>query len=127
VSSAVDAGAKAYLTASETHASLVRALGAIAQGETHFSKDVQERLTPPSRNDGFAEVKFRPRLGLLTPREVEVLTCIAQALSKKEIAKRLNRSPKTIDNHTTNLMNKLDIHDRVELTLFAIREGLATP
>ncbi len=128
VSSAVEAGAKAYLTACETAPSLLQALAAVARGETYFSRDVQERLTPaPARGDAFAEVKLRPRLGLLTPRELEVLTCIAQALSKKEIAKQLNRSPKTIDNHTTNLMNKLDIHDRVELTLFAIREGLATP
>lgn len=127
VASAVDAGASAYITAIETASSLVRALNTVADGHTYFSQDVQERLAPPPRSDGFTEVKMRPRLALLTPREVEVLTCIAQALSKKEIAKQLNRSPKTIDNHTTNLMNKLDIHDRVELTLFAIREGLATP
>jgi DNA-binding NarL/FixJ family response regulator len=46
-------------------------------------------------------------------------------MSKKEIAQTMNLSVKTVDTHSANLMNKLDIHDRVELARFAIREGLA--
>ncbi len=48
-------------------------------------------------------------------------------MSKKEIAETIHLSVKTVDNHSTSLMNKLDIHDRVELARFAIREGLAEP
>ena len=52
---------------------------------------------------------------------------IASGLSKKDIAALMHLSVKTIDNHSTNLMSKLDIHDRVELTKYAIREGFVTP
>ena len=59
----------------------------------------------------------------LTPRETDVLLYLARGKSKKEIAGTMRLSPKTIENHTTNLMKKLDIHDRVELARYAIREG----
>jgi DNA-binding NarL/FixJ family response regulator len=49
---------------------------------------------------------------------------VAHGLAKKEIAKTMHISVKTVDRHSANLMSKLDIHDRVELTRFAIREGL---
>ena len=57
--------------------------------------------------------------------EVEVLRYLARGMSKKEIATVMHRSVKTVENHCSNIMNKLDIHDRVGLTLYAIREGLA--
>ncbi len=50
---------------------------------------------------------------------------LKEGMSKKEIAQTMTLSVKTIDTHSANLMNKLDIHDRVELARFAIREGLA--
>ena len=61
----------------------------------------------------------------LTRREHEVLRYLARGMSKKEVAATMHLSPKTIENHTSNLMSKLDIHDRVELCRYAIREGLA--
>ena len=48
-------------------------------------------------------------------------------MSRLDIAKTLSRSPKTIDNHRAAIMEKLGIHDRVQLTRFAIREGLVEP
>ena len=59
--------------------------------------------------------------------EIEVLRYLARGLSKKQIATTMHLSVKTVDRHTANLMNKLDIHDRVELTRYAIREGIAEP
>jgi len=53
-----------------------------------------------------------------------MLRYLASGLSKKEIADMLKIRVKTVDSHVTNLMVKLDIHDRVELTRFAIREGV---
>jgi DNA-binding NarL/FixJ family response regulator len=53
-----------------------------------------------------------------------VLTCVGRGLSTKEIATALNMSVKTADRHRTNLMAKLGIHDRVQLALCAVREGL---
>ena len=66
-------------------------------------------------------------MSLLTARQREVLRHIAYGLSKKEISRLMHVSLNTVDKHTSNLMSKLDIHDRVELARFAIREGIATP
>lgn len=68
----------------------------------------------------------RPIEGL-TVRELQVLTHVGRGLSTKEIATALNVSVETADRHRTNLMAKLDIHDRVGLALCAVREGLVTP
>jgi DNA-binding NarL/FixJ family response regulator len=78
--------------------------------------------------DGLS-LKRRPRTRgfLLTDRETETLRYVAQGLSKKEIASLMDLSVRTVDAHVRNVMTKLNIHDRVELTRFAIREGLAEP
>ena len=70
-------------------------------------------------------VPYRSARPGLTAREAEVLRYIARGMSKKELADTMRISIHTVNRHTTNLMTKLDIHDRVELTRFAIREGLA--
>jgi DNA-binding NarL/FixJ family response regulator len=64
------------------------------------------------------------RLASLTPRELQVLRFIGKGLSRTDIAKAIFRSPKTVDAHRSSIMEKLGIHDRVELARFAIREGL---
>jgi DNA-binding NarL/FixJ family response regulator len=69
----------------------------------------------------------RRAISALTPRELQVLTHIGRGLHSKEIARALRVRVKTVDRHRTNLMAKLDIHDRVQLTLYAIREGLVVP
>jgi DNA-binding NarL/FixJ family response regulator len=58
---------------------------------------------------------------------MQVLQYLAQGLSKKEIAITLNLSERTVNCHTASLMAKLEIHDRVELARYAIREGLVEP
>ena len=63
----------------------------------------------------------------LTKREIQVLTYVAQGLSVKEIAALLNVCAKTVDAHKANVMDKLNIHDRVLLAHYAIREGLVSP
>jgi DNA-binding CsgD family transcriptional regulator len=63
-------------------------------------------------------------LASLTPREVEVVRWLASGLSKQETAARLRISPHTVNRHTTNLMAKLGVHRRAELTRLAIRAGL---
>lgn len=67
------------------------------------------------------------RLSTLTSREVEVLRYIARGMSRKEIASLMHLSVRTVECHCTNLMTKLNIHDRVQLARFAIREGLVHP
>ena len=62
----------------------------------------------------------------LTPREREVLTCITEGLTNREIAETLVISIKTVDRHRENIMRKLNLHNRVELVKYAIEKGLIT-
>ncbi len=59
----------------------------------------------------------------LSPREVDVLCCVAQAMTAKEIASDLRISVKTVDRHKANIMNKLNMRSQIELARFAIRHG----
>jgi DNA-binding NarL/FixJ family response regulator len=64
---------------------------------------------------------------VLTPRELEVLKLIAEANTSKEIAEQLFISVKTVERHRQNILEKLGMSDRVELTRYAIRRGLIQP
>jgi DNA-binding NarL/FixJ family response regulator len=64
------------------------------------------------------------RYGQLTAREQEVLRPLAEGLSSKEIAQKLFISPKTVENHRANIMNKLDLHSTIELVRYAAKLGL---
>ena len=63
----------------------------------------------------------------LTPRELEILKLIAEAHTSKEIAETLFISVKTVERHRANILEKLGMRDRVELTRYAIRRGLIQP
>jgi DNA-binding NarL/FixJ family response regulator len=67
---------------------------------------------------------FKEGYELLSDREREILVLLAEGLSLKEIATRLDLSVKTVDAHKYNLMRKLDLHDRSELIRYAIRKKL---
>lgn len=69
-------------------------------------------------------VEFKGSYELLSEREREVLVLLAEGLSLKDIATRLNLSVKTVDAHKYKIMRKLDLHDRSELIRYAIRKGL---
>ena len=126
IEQALAAEAAAYVTKGEPFAAIADAIRAVARGEVYFSPDVQGRLVIDADGVRLA----RPgttRAAQLTAREVEVLRHLARGLSVKEIALALHVAARTVDRHKENLMSKLDIHDRVELTRFAIREGFVEP
>lgn len=118
--------ASGYLTKGQPPAALADAIRVVAAGGVFFSPEVQSRLVIDAKGVRLSNSPSS-RLSTLTPRELEVLRYLARGLSKKEIAQVMHLSAKTVDNHSTSLMSKLDIHDRVELARFAIREGLAEP
>lgn len=120
---ALRVGASGYITKAQPAAIIIDAVRRVAEGHVVFSRDVRDRLVVDADGPRLA-ARATTRLDLLSPREVEVLGFIARGQSKKEIAAHLRLSPKTVDNHTTHIMNKLHLHDRVSLTRFAIREGL---
>ena len=123
VEEALEVQARGYLTKREPQEALVSAIKEVARGGVCFSEEIRDRLMVDT--DGVRLVGEHTRGSNLTRREVEVLRYLARGMSKKEIAAVIHRSVKTVENHCSNIMNKLDIHDRVGLTLYAIREGLA--
>ncbi len=124
IEQALTVEASGYLTKGEPPNAVVRAVRAVAAGGTYFSPEVQRRIVVDGSGAHLAQ-PGATRASMLTLRELEVLRYIAQGMSKKDIAAVMHLSIKTVDNHSTSLMGKLDIHDRVELTRYAIREGLA--
>lgn len=120
----VEAGG--YVTKDEPPETVIEAIRQIAAGSVYYSQQVQSRIVIGTDGASLAETTMS-RAATLTPRELEVLRYIARGLSKKEIAATMHLSVSTIDAHTARLMNRLAIHDRVALALFAVREGLAEP
>jgi DNA-binding NarL/FixJ family response regulator len=75
----------------------------------------------------FGSSEETKRVTPLSVRDHVVLLHTASGLTAKQVARLLLMSVKTVESHKSNLMRKLDIHDRVELTRFAIREGIIEP
>jgi len=124
IEQALEAEAAGYLTKNEPVDAITVAIRDVAAGGSHFSPEVQARIVVDSGGAHLASKK-QTRISTLTPRELEVLHYIAKGLAQKEIAETMHLSVKTIHCHCSNLMTKLDIHNRVGLARFAIREGLA--
>jgi DNA-binding NarL/FixJ family response regulator len=118
---ALKAGASGYVLKSAADRDLVEACRATMRGEpflypaavTALIRDHAEKLTDSEES---REV--------LTPRELEVLKLIAEAHTSKDIAELLVISVKTVERHRANILEKLGMRDRVELTRYAIRRGL---
>lgn len=123
IEQALAVGAAGYVAKSEPAATLLGAIRTVAASGVYFSPAVRARLVFAPDGVRLAECA-RTRATMLTERETEVLRYLARGLSKKEIAEVTHLSERTVNRHCANVMAKLDIHDRVALTRFAIREGL---
>ena len=122
IAGALQRGAAGCFSKSDTPAAIFAGVRRVANGAQAFGEGVAERLeSMKSSKDGTAG---STRLDTLSPREIEVLRLVGRGMSRADIARSLVRSLKTIDAHHTSIMRKLDIHDRAELTRYAIREGL---
>lgn len=124
IEKALEVKARGYLSKRAPPQTLVAAIREVASGGAFFSDEVRSRMVVHSRGVKLAR-ELKSRVSTLTGRELDVLRYVARGLAKKEIAHLMQISIKTVDHHSVNLMTKLDIHDRVELARFAIREGLA--
>lgn len=123
VLAAVKAGALGYLVKSVASSELVEAVLQTARGEAVFSPGLAGLVLGEFRKDrpvGDAKPS-------LTKRETEVLRFVAKGLSYKEIAARLGISHRTIQNHVQNTLVKLQLNNRVELTRYAVANGLEDP
>lgn len=133
IDAATNAGAWGYLSKSDEPGDIIDAVRQVTAGQFAFSPAVRERLRQSgddagsTTDDGSSSADVSARLNTLSPRELQVLRLIAKGHSRNEIASLVHRSPKTIDSHRISIMKKLDIHNRVDLARFAIREGLVEP
>jgi DNA-binding NarL/FixJ family response regulator len=114
----VQAGARGYLLKGASPEELVRAIEAVETGETFFSPEVARLAL-----DQFARVAGENPAAELTGREREVLVQIAEGLSNKEIAARLEVGVRTVETHRERIMRKLGIHSIAGLTKHAIAKG----
>jgi DNA-binding NarL/FixJ family response regulator len=121
---ALKAGASGYVLKSGADDDIVTACRAAMRGEPFLYPSAVHALMRDviTRTDEHNE-----ELELLTPRELEVLKLIAEGHSSKEIATTLVLSIKTVESHRTNILTKLGMRDRVDLTRYAIRRGLVQP
>jgi len=124
IQQALKVKARGYLTKCESPATVVAAIMEVMSGGAYFSEEVRSRIVVDKRGARLSEGS-KSRASTLTKREIEVLRYVATGLAKKEIARTMHISVKTVDRHSANIMDKLDIHNRVDLARFAIREGLA--
>jgi DNA-binding NarL/FixJ family response regulator len=126
ISQALKLRLSGYILKEESIEFLIAGIKKVAAGETVYSAQVEQRLVFDSTTHRFV-AKCESDLSALTSRQVEVLRHLACGQSVKEIATMMQLSQKSVDSHKYRIMNKLGIHDRVELARFAIREGLMVP
>jgi DNA-binding NarL/FixJ family response regulator len=119
----LQAGANGYILKDATREQLVRAIEAVHNGESLLGQAVAQQLIGVFRRLSRSGPEQPPTDGL-TERETEVLKHIAAGRSSKQIAVRLEVSDKTIRNHVSNIYQKLHIHDRAQVVLYAVRTGL---
>ena len=108
---AIEAGAWGYLVKGSGVQDVIKAILSVGRGERFLSPSAQISLARPQ----------------LTAREREILTFVAQGHTSREISSLLNISPRTVEHHRANLMEKLGINDVAGLTRYAIRQGIIDP
>ena len=116
---ALDAGAVGYLLKDAAPDELRNGVRAAARGESPLSPKAAGALVA-SRAEGQGPVQ-------LSPRERDVLGCVAQGLPNKLIARRLEISEKTVKAHLTSVFRQIGVTDRTQAALYAVREGLVGP
>jgi len=119
------AGARGYVLKEAEPEELRRAIDAAARGEMMLAPKIAEKLLHQFERE---RARRQPELPYeeLTQREREVLQLAADGLSNKEIAARLAISEKTAKNHTANIFSKLQVNDRTQAVVLALRRGLVT-
>ena len=117
----LEAGAHGFVEKTAGLLEFKRGLEIVSRGGTYFGPSVASLLRAVVTNPGTA-----PSGDMLTVREREILQLVAESHTTKEIAAKLEISAKTVDNHRTNLMRKLNLHDVAGLTRYALEQGIVS-
>ncbi|HEY0495300.1 MAG TPA: response regulator transcription factor [Kutzneria sp.] len=126
VLSALQAGAKGFLTKDADAEAIARALHAAAAGQSTVDGEVQRRLVEAAMGGGQPGRPTAAPADGLTPREVDVLRLIAAGMSNTEIARKLVVSEATVKTHVNHLFAKANLRDRAQAVAYAYKTGLVT-
>lgn len=125
IAEAFQAGATGYVVKESASDRLLAALDSVTKGEYFLDSSVSQQVVKKLMEFPLRETKITDAAyGTLTPREQEIMRLLAEGLSGKEIAERLFISPKTVENHRSSIMNKLELHSTMELVRYAVKLGL---
>lgn len=125
----LDIGVDAYLSKLAVKEDLGKAIRTVLSGQQFFGKDIEKMLYEVYKSGKLTTIKKRLFLKkkvkiTITEREEELIKLFCDGLTIKEIADNLTVSPKTVNNHKFNIMQKLGFHSNVELIKYAIRERI---
>ena len=122
---AIEAGASSYLLKDVSPDALVEAIRAVYRGEARLHPDIARKLMHATRAAHQASGDAPALAGDLTDREREVIRLVARGCNNHAIAQALVISEKTVKTHISHILGKLDLEDRTQLAIYAIRHGLA--
>ena len=117
---AVDIGANGYILKDSGSEELKKAIQSVMDGDSY----IQPSLIPSLNSRLVTRDIDKEKIAALTKREMEILTQIAGCMFNKEIAMNLNISERTVKNHISNIFKKIDVSDRTQAAVFAIRNNL---
>lgn len=117
---AIDIGANGYILKDSESAELKKAISVVMSGENY----IQPSLIPALNSRLLKRDMDKDKIESMTRREVEVLILTANGMFNKEIATTLNISERTVKNHLSNIFKKINVADRTQAAVFAIRNGL---
>ena len=117
---AVDIGVNGYVLKDSESAELKKAIFTVADGETY----IQPSLIPALNAKMIETNKDAEKIKNLTKRELDVLKLLAVGMFNKEVGKRLEISERTVKNHISSIFKKLDVTDRTQAAVFAIRNNI---
>lgn len=123
---AFEAGTNGYCIKDASREELMVAIDSVLQGNPYISPGISDQVI-----DGYLvsqqDTREESAWDSVTPREREVLKLLAEGYTNKEIGDLLHISIKTVEKHRSNIINKLDLHNVAQLTLFAVEKGLVEP
>lgn len=117
---AVDIGVDGYILKDSESSELKKAIQSVLDGENY----IQPSLIPALNNQLVNRDIEKDKISLLTNRELEVLIQVANGMFNKEIATNLNISERTVKNHISNIFKKIDVSDRTQAAVFAIKNNI---
>ena len=120
------AGVSGYCLKDATQEELLNAIHLVLSGKTYINPGIADKVLV-GYLEGKKTLKKETAMDSLTQREKEVLKLVAEGYTSKRIANFLCISPKTVERHRSNIINKLDLHNVSELTSFAINQGIVGP